>query len=473
MIDLKNELDWFELILKVRFRDFVYEQTGKLNNDPSISAYQSYEEIPLPILAEHSPYTQLINRYQFNLIERACIILALLPHIKPQLLDIFFTENALYNRTFTQFGGYKGIAHKGFLPTGETAAFIFASEDLEKRKQVIDLFSPLHAFNQNRILKLGEAPDHEPALSGPLLISPEYLSLITIGKAYEPPYSSKFPAKKLTSALDWEDLIIPQKIRIELEHLLNWLKLEKTLMHGHDLVKRLRPGYRAMFYGEPGTGKTLAVTLLGKATGRSVYRVDLSQLVSKYIGETEKNLANVFDMAEGKNWILFFDEGDVLFGKRTETRDSNDKHANQQTAYLLQRIESFTGLFILATNRRIDIDSAFSRRFESIIHFFQPGYEDRLQLWKGLFNHSWDTSDIDWEQVSADFLIPGGMMVNVLRYVTIKALARNSNKILPPYLLEALKKEYEKAEKAWPSTSKRLEKQVLSRMHEQHSNGSN
>ena len=116
----------------------------------------------------------------------------------------------------------------------------------------------------------------------------------------------------------------------------------------------------------------MTACLLGKSTGRDVYKVDLSLVVSKYIGETEKNLARVFDQAQHKGWILFFDEADALFGKRSETKDAHDRYANQEVSFLLQRIETFDGIAILASNLRDNIDEAFARRFESIIYFPMP-----------------------------------------------------------------------------------------------------
>ena len=116
-------------------------------------------------------------------------------------------------------------------------------------------------------------------------------------------------------------------------------------------MKRLiKPGFRSLFYGPPGTGKTMTACLLGKKSGLPVFRVDLSQVISKYIGETEKNLARLFDRAQHQDWILFFDEADSLFGKRVETQNANDRAANQEISYLLQRIENYSGLTILATN---------------------------------------------------------------------------------------------------------------------------
>ena len=126
---------------------------------------------------------------------------------------------------------------------------------------------------------------------------------------------------------------------------------------------------KILFIGAPGTGKKTLASLIGQQSGKAVYRIDLSMLISKYIGETEKNLSQVFDAAEDKNWILFFDEAAALFGKRTNVRDAHDKYANQEVAYLLQKIENHNGLVILATNMKSNIDEAFKRRFQTIITF--------------------------------------------------------------------------------------------------------
>ena len=126
---------------------------------------------------------------------------------------------------------------------------------------------------------------------------------------------------------------------------------------------------RILFIGAPGTGKKTLASLIGQQSGKEVYRIDLSMIVSKYIGETEKNLSKVFDAAEHKDWILFFDEADALFGKRTDVRDAHDRYANTDVAYLLQRIENYNGLVILATNRKSNIDKAFTRRFQTVISF--------------------------------------------------------------------------------------------------------
>lgn len=208
---------------------------------------------------------------------------------------------------------------------------------------------------------------------------------------------------------------------------------------------RLKPGYRLLFYGDPGTGKTFTAILLGKITQKDVYRIDLSMVVSKFIGETEKNLSNLFDKAENKDWILFFDEADSIFGKRTEVRDAHDKYANQEVSYLLQRIEDYSGLVILASNFKKNIDSAFTRRFQSIIEFKQPSAEQRLLLWrKNIPEKAKLSPEIDIEKIAFQYEITGANIVNVIQYASIKTLARQSNVIQLRDLLEGIKKEYVK-----------------------------
>ena len=150
--------------------------------------------------------------------------------------------------------------------------------------------------------------------------------------------------------------------------------LLQSLLYGD---KKYGNEFIKIYQGPPGTGKTLSASLIGKKNNLDVYRIDISQVVSKYIGETEKNLGNIFDVAENKNWILFFDEAESLFSKRTSVSDSKDKFANQETAYLLQRVENYNGLILLATNLKPNIDLAFSRRIQSIINFPIPTVKQR------------------------------------------------------------------------------------------------
>lgn len=151
-----------------------------------------------------------------------------------------------------------------------------------------------------------------------------------------------------------------------IEKVKEWFK--SSTAHGNT-AKKLGSGYKALFFGPPGTGKTIAAERMAKEIGADLYRIDLSMVVSKYIGETEKNISRIFDSAQNKNWVLFFDEADTLFGRRTDVKNSHDKYANQEIAYLLQRMEDYDGLMILATNLKSNIDKAFTRRFNLVVEF--------------------------------------------------------------------------------------------------------
>lgn len=224
-----------------------------------------------------------------------------------------------------------------------------------------------------------------------------------------------------------------------------WLKFNDILLHEWNMKAKIKPGFRVMFYGAPGTGKTLTASLLGKYTKRDVYRIDLSMVISKYIGETEKNLSFLFDKAADKDWILFFDEADAVFGKRTNVRDAHDKYANQEVSYLLRRIENHPGLVILASNFKTNIDTAFTRRFQSIIEFEVPSYGERLQLWENnLPKGIRIAEDVNLNELSKKYDITGANIVNIIQYACLRTLEDENESINLHHLLQGIKKEYAK-----------------------------
>lgn len=232
-----------------------------------------------------------------------------------------------------------------------------------------------------------------------------------------------------------------------MEELENWIKHHERLMNGWNMKRWIKPGYRALFHGPPGTGKTLTALIIGKKTGRDVFRIDLSMVVSKFIGETEKNLSQLFERARNKDWILFFDEADALFGKRTNVRDAHDKYANQEVAYLLQRIESHDGLIILASNFKSNIDEAFIRRFQSVIYFPLPSAAERLLLWNKTLPVDSGLKLPSQEELSAiarKYEITGAGIVNVVQYCCLEALANDSDDISAALLRTGIEREYQK-----------------------------
>ncbi len=433
---LKKELDWFNQVLETRIGLY-------FRND---CPYGSIYEVPIPDLPEgNSFYQQVVEAHEMNTDERLVMLLALIPHIRPQVLDTFFIKNKNFDRTFTEFGGWRGNTHGGFLPTGETAAFILSGEDLKKRFEILKFFDPDHFFARHNILRLEGQGHNEPFLSGALVMATEFLNKFTSGIYHKPDFSMSFPAKLITTELTWKDLVLPHEVFEELETIIAWVRHADTIMRDWGFQKVIKPGYRSLFYGPPGTGKTLTACLIGKAVGADVYRIDLSMVVSKYIGETEKNLANVFDQAQNKNWILFFDEADALFGKRTPTSNANDRHANQEISYLLQRVEDFPGVVILATNLKANIDDAFARRFQSQVYFPMPDADQRMKLWENTLNHRGRLNKgLELQRIAEKYETSGGAITNVVRYGAIWALENNRDQITQGDLIKGIAKELRK-----------------------------
>ena len=186
-------------------------------------------------------------------------------------------------------------------------------------------------------------------------------------------------AVRLPRPYQWDDLVVPAPVRRHLEELEAQARLRWTVYEdwGFGRLCPMGRGIAALFAGPSGTGKTMAAQVIARSLGMEIYRVDLAAVVNKYIGETEKNLRRLFDAAERANVLLFFDEADALFGQRTQVKDAHDRFANIQIDYLLQRMEQFEGVAILATNRRGDLDSAFLRRLRFIVDFLPPSVAER------------------------------------------------------------------------------------------------
>jgi AAA+ superfamily predicted ATPase len=379
---------------------------------------------------DESVFARFLDQCDPDFNELTILLLALTPHIHPNFFHQIIAEHLPDGGDFPEFGGVKAANHRGILPTGETAQFILAGDDLEKRLEVQHILSNDHWFSQKRILWLEAVREGEPIMSGRLILDPEIVEQLTTGTVSKPRFSMDFPAEHVETQMEWDDLVLHPNTLSQIREIEHWITHSETLLQEWGMKKKIKPGYRALFYGPPGTGKTLTATLLGKYTGKDVFRIDLSRVVSKYIGETEKNLSKLFDKAEHKNWILFFDEADALFGKRTGIRDAHDKYANQEVAYLLQRVEGYNGLVILASNQRANIDEAFTRRFQTIIHFPTPRPEERMEIWQKAFPPQIEMADdINLAQISARYELTGAGILNVVHYCAVEVLADGSNRL--------------------------------------------
>ncbi len=405
-------------------------------------------DLPEPIIPPLHSWSNHISSFivQNKLSKEASVLLiiSLTPYLYPHLFDDAIGDK-LGNMNFPKIGGTHGKNFRGFLPTGETAFFLLAGDDPKRRSEIQMLFGADYIFAEKKVLWLEDLPEGEPHLHGRIIMSKDYVDLLSTGKHRAPHFSISFPAKRVTTDLNWDDLVINHQLQEQIDEILHWIEYNDQLVKKWGMGNRLRKGYRTLFYGPPGTGKTLTAALLGKQTGKEVYKIDLSMVVSKYIGETEKNLELLFARAEDKGWILFFDEADALFGKRTNVRDAHDKYANQEVSYLLQRIEDYDGLIILATNMKNNIDDAFIRRFNSILKFPMPDAEERLQIWKKTFprktkffkkpvgelnGHAHDEPEpVDVPDIVKRYELSGGNILNVVHYASIKAANRMNGSI--------------------------------------------
>ncbi len=394
---------------------------------------------------ESNAYADFLVQRDLSVEEHVVLLLALAPHVRPDLLDLLIAEALPQGGDFPQFGGVRGQQFRGFLPTGETALFVLAADDLERRFELQEIFSEDHLFARQKILGVQAPPPGEPAMCGKLVVDPEFVELVVHGKVARPRFSMDFPAKRITTEMAWDDLVLPAATLDQVRELKAWIEHGDALLFDWGMKKRLKPGYRVLFHGPSGTGKTLTATLLGKYTARDVYRVDLAMVVSKFIGETEKNLANLFDKAEHKDWILFFDEADALFGKRTSVRDAHDRYANQEIAYLLQRVEDYAGLVILASNFKNNIDDAFLRRFQAAVHFPIPTVAERLKLWRLALPAGVEhAADARLETLSRQFELTGAHIMNVVQYACLRALERGDREIRAADLEVGIRREMSK-----------------------------
>jgi len=320
--------------------------------------------------------------------------------------------------------------------SGETLAFILAGGELKLRFQVQNFLATLMTNTtkpdvESKLIGLLEldTSQSEGVMQAAIKISDIAALRFTTGAKFQPETNAEFPARYLSSELDWDQLVLPAPVMKEVESIQDYLNYGHELVNQFGLKGKIREGYRALFYGPPGTGKTLTASLLGKVTGRDVYRIDISLLVSKYIGETEKNLEKVFGIAQSKQWILFFDEADALFGKRNQAQSANDQFANQNVAYLLQRIEVFNGVVILATNLKDNLDDAFFRRFESMVYFPLPTESERLLLWRNGFSGGSLEEKIDLSLLAKKYVISGSNIMNVVRYAAMQSIRRRQESL--------------------------------------------
>jgi hypothetical protein len=398
---------------------------------------------PPELKESSSAYQQIVKDNQLSNAERLLLIASIVPHLAPYELTkrLRHDENHLKLK-YKEFGGFIDTNFNQFTITQQTVLFLLAGTDATNQ-----VYYQLALSNNCKLIKEGIIRfetaridlglDNE--LNKVLVLTKEHLLFLQSGQEPRPDYGSAFPATLVTTGLEWENLVLSETTKKDISDIMLWVE------HGNDLINSssaFNISYPCLFYGPSGTGKSLTAKLIGKKYNKHVFRVDLSMIVSKYIGETEKNLAHLFDRAQGKDWILFFDEADALFSKRTSINSSQDKWANLEVNYLLQRMEEHRGLTILATNLKENIDNAMTRRFQAMIYFPTPKQNERHKLWETLLPNPFTFEESISPKRMSEFDFTGANISNIIKYACLRALNNETHEIKSNWLQAGIRKEF-------------------------------
>ncbi|MCW3071233.1 MAG: family ATPase [Bacteroidetes bacterium] len=434
---ISEEIAWLCGILDNRINEL---------EDPKAADFYFSNTAPPELGTQECAYANLVNKYNLSPAERLFLISSLVPHISAKTFTSRLrVDNSGFKKKHAELGGYIDTTFSNFVPTFLTVLHLLGGRDISTTLYFHLFLTGESSLLREQIITLrsvSTTEDDTNMHNYAIALAPEYVEYLVFGKEPRPDFGKAFPATLIETGLDWEQLVVKPSTRTELERIMRWEQTRKSLLN--KAGKKLNASFTCLFYGPSGGGKTLAVQLIGKSLGINVFRIDLSMVVSKYIGETEKNLAYLFDRAKNKNWILFFDEADALFGKRTDITDSKDKWANLEMSYLLQRMEEHNGLTILASNLKDNIDVAMTRRFQSVVYFNRPAKEERIELWKKLIPPPFHYHpSLNFNEL-AKYEITGGNVINVIKAACMEAVAKNTEQLDSQDLADAIKREFAK-----------------------------
>lgn len=326
---------------------------------------------------------------------------------------------------------------------------VFADETVEVQKDWSGMLAPRFALTPGQINNVVRFAQTRQQMGGEEKKIP--LADYFAGCRMQSAHNLEELSVKVEPKYHWEDIVLAQDKKDLLREICNQIKHQYQVFSQWGFARKVTygRGLSVLFSGPPGTGKTMASQVIANELQLDLYKIDLSSVVSKYIGETEKNLSKIFLEAERSNAILFFDEADALFGKRTEVKDAHDRYANIETSYLLQKIEEYEGMVIMATNLRSNMDEAFSRRIRFIVEFPFPDVELRSLIWKNHFPKEAPLAgEIDYDYLAKRFQVAGGNIKNIVLNSAFLAADKNEP-ITMEHILHGVKREFEKIGKLW------------------------
>lgn len=432
---LHEEVKWVEKLLHKRIQLIQEEaEDAVIILEPPVGEY------------EDTPYLSFITKHNLSNELRLLMAMAITSATRPDVYSVLLEDSYQLKKKYNVFGGIVDRTNEQFRPTLKT--FIYLVKGIHPIESGELISSALY---HNPLTGLGVIdlesilPNENTPINFEVKLTEEYFRVFSGVQNDDTVFGKDFPASKIESNFEWEDLILPQETLEEIEDAIAWIQFKDELYDNIEDKKRIKNGYPMLFHGPPGTGKTMAAGLIGKLCGLNVFQIDLSRLVSKYIGETEKNLGRLFDKAEDKNWILFFDEADSLFSKRGQVKDANDKYANQEMSFLLQRMEQFSGVTILTTNFVNNIDPAMTRRFQNKVFFPKPTAETLVKLWKKSLPKPFEYSpNLDWDTITKLYDITGANIANIVKFICIKCMKQKTTEVSGDILQKAVIKEYKK-----------------------------
>jgi AAA+ superfamily predicted ATPase len=417
--------------------NIIAQRIGLLN-----SQAKGFEiEIPAALQEQGQPFFEIVNKVNGQAEDYVTLAVVLASKLHEQV----FAPLMQIRDEFPQVGGEVLRSSNEFIPTLRTLIFLLNGLNNDQDDLVYNQLMNSELFREG-VVELIEPREFFHPKHYMLKLTNEYYKYLSLGKKPTMGLTPDFPAQQLITSKKFDDLILRETSAAQLEDVINYAKYHKVLQEDESVSGKLKNGMIALFWGPPGTGKSLTASVIANELGIEAYRVDLSRIVSKYIGETEKNLERVFYKFENKDCILFFDEADALFGKRSEVKDAKDRYANQEISYLLQRVESFNGIVILASNLKEHMDEAFKRRVLSWVFFPRPDAEERKRLWE---IHLPDSFEFENEafltQLSEKYELTGSHIGNVMKLSCIRALSQDSKTltatIVEPYIADIYKRE--------------------------------
>lgn len=432
---LIEEVEWLREVIELRNKE---QLMGDFSREIDLTL-----SLPIP---QPGNYSKLIEKYKLDYVGRVILVLAVAAEYDQSVFAPLMRLNPESMQLDILVGGQFDKTKNMFMPTFQTALFVLSGNNRMLRAKYSAQLCDGHILLDEQILysaNLNGLLEH--LTQGIIEIDESYYRYLLTGNKPRLDHGKYFPAELKKTAKSFDDIVLSDALRNKFTPVIYYM-LSAQNNYYTEVNHRFNKGYVVMLYGPPGTGKTYVTTILGNTFGKDVYRVDLSRVVSKYIGETEKNLKLLFDRLQGKDCLLFFDEADAIFGKRSEVEDAKDRFANQEISYLLQRVEEFDGLTVLCTNFENNLDDAFQRRINVKIHMTRPREPERRKLWEYYLPEGFDWINnrlLDYLSESYEFT--GAHIKNILEMVTLQMHHEDLESITYDVLLPYLDIECDKA----------------------------